>query len=173
LFFKALNTMEFLESRHYSQIRYRFSDGIETTYRMGENPTSIHTQKSINRTLSTNTTFSCKERQGLYVRSKDCISETSQIVASTVRINTFKLLIQTELSEHWTFTTRLAVYHLTKVARARTKHLASRAVPTFDLSIQSETPTVVYDLFGRFDENGREVSLTIIPDPIAPNGNKQ
>jgi hypothetical protein len=81
------------------------------------------------------------------------------------RVNTFKVLAGTELREHWQFTTSTAVYHLSKVARGLTKHIASQATPVFTISIHSENPAVIHDLFGRFDVDGHEVALTIIPVP--------
>lgn len=167
-FFQAMKTLEAPISRHHSQICFRFIDGIETTYIIGEDPTSTGGSMTRRNVTSHCDIFTCIERPGLSVRVDNRttkIQKRSRLdprdPSKTNRENTFKQLIGTELSEHWSYKTDHGTYHLSKVARGKTKHYASYAIPTFGISIDSANPDCIHDLFGRF-EHGREIPLSIV-----------
>ena len=159
LFYQALQTVESIESRHYSEICYRFGDGIQTTYRMGTNPVSTPIQEDSVHPVSI---FTCVQRPGLCVHATAVPThETNDFAHTTVRTNTFRTLVSTVLHEHWSYTIGKTIYHLTKSGSGKTKERASQATPVFTIAVTSDSPAVIHDLFGRFNADGQETTLMI------------
>jgi hypothetical protein len=158
-FYHAMQTTE-ATMEHYSTVRYRFADQTQTVYRIQQDP--VH---GSNDNPSPLCVLTCPERPSMYIQVYDHTVEDLKRKGQTrgSRINTFKTVAETELSEIWTYTLPDCTYVLSKKAKGLTKELASGEIPSYEISSHSKQRQCVTDLFGRHT-HGREELLHIQTD---------
>ena len=156
-FFEAMKTIPMAVIQYDTMVRFQFSDGIRTDYRLGCDPVHSMDREPIPVRMAR-----CPTRPLTYIHIYELPGRDRSVCG--VQANIHKLIRGATLSERWTVATPAVTYTLTKSAWGATKGQASEAAPRFDLKTVSDTLEDLPDLFGRF-QAGCEEELSIVVAP--------
>ena len=156
-FFEAVKTIPLAGIQYETMVRFQFSDGIRTDYRLGCDPVHSMDQEPIPVRMAR-----CPTRPLTYIQIYELPGRDRSVCG--VQTNISKPICGVTLSERWTVATPDVTYILTKSAWGGTKGQASEAEPRFDLKTVSDTLGDLPDLFGRY-QAGCEEALSIVMTP--------